>query len=334
MKLQKPTILMYFLTLTMNIAHASQEQLEINVRSRIGAGFFCCFMEVVENIIHFEKNNLMNVIPDWTHQFFPYKDKPSENGWSLFFEPSIINVMPYNDKLPIKKITHETGHGEIFHTRLWAEYDQLLSHRLFVHEKIKQYIKIKNHITEKVETFYNTYMQNHICIGVHVRYANAHIHEVPGGKHPDLNEYKAEIDVLIKLHPTTPIKIFLASDSNSVINHFKKIYPNSTLVYIDAFRSSEAQDPNLVYENPNYWTSHPTEFHQKKPGCFGGETTLLDGLLLSKCDYLIHTTSNVSTFVSLMNPYIKSIYLPKNMARIILLNNEHNNDKWYIPMAD
>ena len=293
------------------------DPLELTVTTHLGAGFFCEFLKVVDNILHFEDEQLNAVTIDWAYEFFPYKNGPYENGWPLYFEPIQITQNNDNDNAPTRKVTAGSFNHEL-HDQLcrdtWVLYDKYLPYRQMAHQVIKKYIQFKDHIMQEVENFYEQYMADHICIGVHVRFAGAHAHEVPGGRHPSLESYMDEINSLIKKHSDSSIKIFLATDSHLVINHFKNHYPTSMLLYIDAFRASDALDPHLIYENSQYWLSHPAEFHQKKPGYFGGKTTLLDGLLLSRCDYLIHTTSNVSTFASFMNPYIKSIYLPKNIS--------------------
>jgi hypothetical protein len=307
-------VLLFFMTILVNSVNCAQqcEPLEVTVPTHLGAGFFCEFLKVVNNILHFEDENLVRVSVDWTHEFFPYKDQPHENGWDLYFDPIEIT-----DRAPIRKIGGDPGYHEL-HDQLcrdtWVLYDQYLPYRLAVQERIQKYIKFKKNILQEVEYFYASNMTGYVMIGVHVRFATAHGQEVPGGWHPALEDYIAEVNMLIQQHTAVPVKVFLATDSHKVINYFKNYYGPNKLVYIDAFRAQGSEDPGLIYENADYWLSHPAHFHQRKPGYFGGKTTLIDGLLLSKCDYLIHTTSNVSTFASFMNPHIKSVYLPKNIG--------------------
>lgn len=313
--MQKITRIGSVLFLGANLIYSFNDPLELTVTTHLGAGFFCEFLKVIDNILHFEDEHLVKVEVDWTHEFFPYKNLPRENGWDLYFDP--IETGSYDQSVSLRKIRCDSGYHEL-HDQLcrdtWVLYDKYLPYRLAANEKIKKYIKIKSHILKKAEDFYAAHMAGCICIGVHVRFASAHNHEVPGGRAPSINDYMAEVNALLKKHAGSAVKIFLATDSHVVVNRFRDAYAASMLTYIDAYRAPGSQDPGLVYENTNYWLSHPGEFHQKKAGYFGGESTLLDGLLLSKCDYLIHTTSNVSTFVSFMNPYINSIYLPKNIG--------------------
>src|SRR3990167_2836508 len=58
----------------------------------VGAGFFCELNKVILNLIYFEQEGIRSMHVDWTHQFFPYKDNPHENGWDLYFEPIQVDL--------------------------------------------------------------------------------------------------------------------------------------------------------------------------------------------------------------------------------------------------
>ena len=299
------------------------QPINLTIKTHLGAGFFAEFSKVMSGLIHFEEEGLQNVYVDWTDEFFPYKDEPHGNGWNLYFEPIMVDN---NQKNSTEKNEVYGGGFHEIHDQIcsspWLSYDAFLPYRTFVNQKINQYIQVKKNITHKVDDFYDKHMHNSICIGVHVRYANAHSAEVPGGRHPSIEEYFAEIDAIKNAHPHRNITIYVATDSHYVINRFRQNY-GAQAVYIDAYRANNTEDPGLIYENADYWLSHPAEWHQKKPGYIGGLTTLLDCLLLARCNYLIHTTSNLSNFVSFFNPHIKSVYLPRSAPYIAC---RHKND--------
>ncbi len=154
-------------------------------------------------------------------------------------------------------------------------------------------------------------MSGHYCIGVHVRYGSDHGSEAPGGI-PTLEEYIKEVQGLVGRHSKEKICIYLATDSHYVVSEFQKIFPETILFTIDTYRTQYRDVPHLIYGYGDYWLAHKREFHKKKPGFAGGEGVLLDALLLGHCNVLVHSTSNIATFVSIYNPYIRSIYLPKN----------------------
>lgn len=299
-----------------------------------GAGFFCELRKVLENIIHYEHEGIRSHYVDWTDEFFPFKDGPNENGWDLYFEPIACPEYCSRPNQSVRTVgncgLHEL-HDQIC-VAPWVAYDEYLPYRLYAHDMLKKYIVIKPHIIEYVNSFYKEHMQGSLCIGVHVRYASIHRFETPKG-HPALDEYCKEVDRLLDLYQDRNVKIYLASDSHIVIDYFKKIYCEK-LLYIDTYRARGSEDPGLMYERAGYWTSHPAEWHKAKPGYRGGFGTLVDCLLLSKCDYFIHITSNVATFVTFFNPYIKSIYLPRTVSFVHCRYrcNEHVRNKFLNPI--
>jgi len=289
-----------------------------------GAGFFCEVQKVLIDLIHFDQQGILALAPDWRHPFYPFKDHQDENGWDLFFEsipqdPCSVEGVTVNKIVVPWNEWHEI-HGR-FCTAQWVLYDQYLPYREYVHSIMKKYFKVKDHITAQLNQFYKENMEGHYCIGVHIRFAAVHAFEVPGGKHPSLEEYCAEIDQLIIQKQHLPIKIFLATDSNYVVQVLKMRYKN-LLYYAEAPRSIGAEDP--VFSLP---LKNLDLFNQKRPGYKAGLYVLLDGLTLSKCDVMIHTTSNFASLVSFFNPYIKSIYLPKGFDPVCIIQGQEDQNE-------
>ena len=285
---------------------------EATMHYQAAAGFFAEFGKVVSSLIYYERDGINSFKVLWTHPFFPFKNDPKSNGWDSYFEPIVTdNTADVHDS------THTVGNAQTheLHDQVcvahWVRYDDYLPYRLFAHEKIKKHIRIKPHILKEVESFYDKHMKDNVCIGVHVRHGKSHVQEAPGG-HPGHHVYAGEINRLLSKHKNDNVKIYFASDSHAVVNYFKSVYGDK-LVYLDTYRAQGSEDPGLMYEGANYWMSHPEEFHKKKPGYRGGLGVLMDCLLLAKCDYFIHITSNVATYVCFFNPYIKSIFLPRSI---------------------
>lgn len=290
----------------------TKRNIHLVIESRLAAGFFAEMHTLLDRIAFYEHDNLEKVTVQWTQQFFPYKDKPNENGWDLYFEP--IEIERTNDE-PLLIARHNSAGHELHDQTCpnpWLYPGIHLPYREWIHQKIKKYIKIKPHILEKVNDFYEAHMAGHICIGVHVRYCAAHGKEVPGGRVPTLEEYFFEVDRLMKELKDQKIKIYVASDSHAAIRAFKERYGDK-LVYIDAFRANYREDPHLIDINTSYWVRNPDQFHAQKPGYQGGLETLMDVLLLSHCDYLFMTVSNFGKFASYLNPHIKLALLPRSV---------------------
>jgi hypothetical protein len=285
---------------------------ELTIVTCYGAGFFAEMNRVVDNMIHFSKENLKKVTVDWSDEYFLYKDDPHENGWDLYFEPIVFSEDSCNGGA-----IRETSGGfyhEIHDQHCidqWMNYDKHLCYRLAVHEFMNKYIRVKDHILSKVDEFMGSQMRGYFCIGAHIRFGSDHEHEAPKGT-PSLKEYTSEIDKLIRMHGKDRVKIYLATDSQYVVKKFEEKYPNGMVLSINTHRTEYKDVPHLIYGNGDYWLNHKEEFHSKKPGYYGGEGVLIDCLLLSKCDVFLHSTSNIASFVSYFNPHIESIYLPKS----------------------
>jgi len=284
----------------------------LTVKMHEGAGFFAEMHKLMLALIHYEERGFARVYVDWTDEFFPYKDDAHENGWDLFFEP--IPADPISKNTPVDEITINSGITHELHDQVctapWVAYKKYLPYRQFVHEKMNKYIKIKPHILLKRDQFYEQHMQDKICIGVHARIARAHAWLMPGKKLPTLDEYFAEVDALLEKHADQEVIIFVASDSHDAVDEFRKRY-KETAIYIDAHRANADRDPCIMYTMGEYMRNNPEVWHKQKHKYSGGESTMLDCLLLAKCDYFIHTTSNLAFFSCYYNPDIEAIYLPK-----------------------
>ncbi len=297
---------------TLENALFKSNPVNLTIKMHEGAGFFAELHKVMLALIHYEERGFSRVYVDWTDEFFPYKDGAHENGWDLFFEPIPTDSISKNT--PVDEITIATGVSHDLHDQVctapWVAYKKYLPYRQFVHEKMNKYIKIKPHIIAKRDAFYNKHMQDKICIGVHARIARAHAWLMPGKKLPTLNDYFAEIDTLLEKHADQEVIIFVASDSHDAVDQLKKRY-NKQAIYIDAYRAHADQDPCIMYTMGEYMRNNPEVWHRQKHKYLGGESTMLDCLLLAKCDYFIHTTSNLAFFSCYYNPDIEAIYLPK-----------------------
>lgn len=281
----------------------------------IGAGFCAELVKVIDNLIYFDPQHIRSARVDWSNQFFPYKDAPGENGWGLYFEPINVPEDVYADE-PVSRMV-SNGYYHMTHHQLctdqWVLYKRYLPFRLHAHEIIERYIRIKPHVQNMVDEFYNNHLKGHYCIGVHVRFSKAHATEMPGRTNVALETYFAEIEALLNEHGREHSKIYLATDSHYVVAKFRERYPASMLACIDAFRAQFNEDPHIIYVNTNYWMTHPAQFHARKPGYKGGLDTLVDCLLLSRCDTLVHSVSNVATIAVLFNPHIESLFLPRGV---------------------
>jgi len=266
-------------------------------------GFFSEFNNLIANLIYYEKEGIHSVFVDWTHPLFLYKDAPTDNGWDLYFDPVYTDPINTGSRIKVGYTIQNHELHDHHCSCIWTRYDNYLPFRLFVHEKIKKHIRIKKHVLDQVMAFYQDHLAGFPCIGVQVRYAKKHEREAPFG-HPSLESYKNAIDnLLLKCGDTA--KIYLATDSQEVVTEFTKEY-GSRLIFLDTYRAEGSLDHNQAA------LASKEDYHRLKAGYRGGLGALMDCLILAKCDYFIHITSNLANTVSFFNPYITSIFLPQD----------------------
>jgi Nodulation protein Z (NodZ) len=279
--------------------------------SWIGAGFFAEFRKVLYQLVYDSNEETYHILKvDWTQPFFPYKDDPACNGWDLYFEP-IRSEAVFENRT--KWRPPEPKHDHPHCIQRWHRYAEYRPYRQFMHDRLSEYIVCKREVRDVVDAFYEEHLKGHFCIGVHVRYAAAHSCENPYQRMLKLQDYIDEAKKQLDRHCDRHPKLFIATDSHYVIEMFQKHFPTSEIVFTDAFRSLRDEDPHLIFEHQKYYVEHPEEFHKSKPGYRGGLMTLADCLLLSKCDVMVHSLSNVSDVAAWFNPDIESIFLPKGL---------------------
>lgn len=291
----------------------------IEIKSCVGCGFFAELNRVIANIAYYESRGLKRLVVDWSDEFFPYKDDKKCNGWNCYFDLIQANaasrvsckkgkVLYQKDGLYGTHILHDSACLD-----RWIHYDAYFAYRKFFHDKIKKYIKIKKDICDEVDVFYNNCLKDAYLIGVHVRFAKAHNCENPLGKPISLDEYVQEVYAQIDAHKDKRPLVFLSTDSDYVVERFREEF-SSRVVCTNAPRAKYDEDPNLIFEHTDYFLQHPQEFHAKKPGYLGGKMTLIDCLLLARCDVMIHSHSNVDQWATFFNPKLKSIFLPHGLV--------------------
>jgi hypothetical protein len=103
--------------------------------------------------------------------------------------------------------------------------------------------------------------------------------ECVGGVSPSLEDYQA------KLHDVDG-KIFLATDNNEAVDFFRACF----------------SDRLLVREIPR-GRDMQSEYHlTARQGFLDARNTLIDALIMARCQYLIHSVSNIATAVLYINP--------------------------------
>jgi hypothetical protein len=252
------------------------------------AGLFGVFFGVLNNLMWCEKNDVIPVVC-WDKASYYYV-KEGYNGstepWEYYFEPvSDISVeeakkrsdafFNYRFEDPDRGHIPRTGcHNAYYRRHLNKKYRKVLN------QVIQKYIRVKPTILEQVDRFYEQNMAGKITIGIHLRGTD---------KVQEAAQVTPEM-ICAKAHEIAQgipgCQFFVATDETRLLEEMKKLLKGPVLSF-DCHRSSNGK-PLHIGGN-------------KDTKAQVGEEVLIEALLLSRCNKLVHTRSNVSSAVLFMN---------------------------------
>jgi hypothetical protein len=169
---------------------------------------------------------------------------------------------------------------------------------------IETYIRPRDYLIDKVDTFFKKHMRAHRLIGVHVRGTDA----TSPQEHRDyrrgslvLPRYADAVQDL--LGNSRNFKIFVATDDEASLDFFRDTFDDRVVAY-DSLRhlSGEAAGKGpLGCIMPAYIAS------DRGRAARNGEEAVIEYLLLSCCDYLVHNGSSLARTVLLKRPTLPHI---------------------------
>lgn len=263
-----------------------------NKRLVVGAnptrGFFGCFFAVLNCLEWCEKNKILPVV-HWGEQCL-YYDKRGHNGiianaWEYYFEPVSTGKHKKGDRLWLGFRSPEGGGISLLKDK--AKHCSTQACRKKFNTLIKKYIKIKQPVMDKIESFYLQHMAGKKTIGLHLRGTDKTKEMKPV---EPLALIQAANDYAAK-HPGC--QFLVATDEQNLLEQ-AQIELKGPVIFYEAHRSSNGQ---------------PIHFAQSDNKALLGEEVLIETLLLARCEALVHTVSNVSIAALYFNPTLVSILL-------------------------
>lgn len=262
--------------------HAQNQNLFLILDSPIfGNGLFSVCTMVLGLLQHYENEKLAGCQVDFAVGGVYYDKDYGLNWWEYYFEP--INLGSRQGAIVRKATIDEQNH--------FSCLTEFVSSKMTVNKYIQKYIRLKPHIKKKISDFKESYFLDSWVIGVHYRGTDKSA-EAPRVTYETIAK---EVEEVIKSNTSqSSIKIFVATDEQAFVDFMNEKFPEKTIYLEDAIRSA---DRNPV---------HKTVFGYK---C--GEDAVLDCILLSQCNILLRTSSNLSLFSTYFNPNIPVIELSK-----------------------
>ncbi len=178
---------------------------------------------------------------------------------------------------------------------------RLQKHRRVYHSTVTKWLEITNaQVLEQVCQTRLQFLEGRYCIGIHRRVGNAMVADLQSdGKVPSLEMFIRAVEAILSLLTKEALAdhaIFLATDDAEAVCELKRAFGSRL----------------IVRDNVQRTTSDAAEIHFRdwaRLSITDAEDVLVDALLLSKCDVLVHASSSVSTVASIINPALTLVRL-------------------------
>jgi hypothetical protein len=255
---------------TYNIIASQKEYIVLHSRD---AGMFSMFMDVLSLVHCYEKGLYSGMEVNFGKEGLYYDEMVGDNWWSYYCEPICLGE---------KNIINHVF-GDSPGAPGWIENH--LS-RKQAHRYIQKYIHIKPEISKIVDDFHRNHLAGNFVISVHYRGTDKFTEEAPFISYEQVVKH---INRIISSNMKKNFKIFIATDEANFIYFMKDLYGDKVCYNEDAFRSTDGEPLHLGKYD-----------HYK---C--GLDALIDCLLLSRGDYLIRTSSNLSCWSTYLNPHMR-----------------------------
>jgi hypothetical protein len=275
-------------------------------------GFFSNFAFVLNHIKYALKKNYIPIVD---MKNFPtiYNEKNKVlntfNSWEYYFD----QISNYS----LEKIYKSKRY--IFSSQFFLNNMELEIHKLkndpLIKNIMKKYIKIKKKYIEEVNFKIKKKFKKKM-LGVLIRGTTQKIatnHQLP------IEPFKLNPIINKILEKEKCDKIFLVTEDLDYFESLKKNFKNK-IIFNNSFRSKV----NFYNNHAKIFDSYPRKLHRYKLG----KEILIDTLMLSKCDVLLYTNSNVSSAAILFSKKKQSKYY---------ISSENNSSniylarwKWYI----
>lgn len=278
----------------------------------------------------------------WTREGYMNAD----NVWEYYFEPIIAGQPAAQiDKEILDHIDSHPPHFEypgyyfnkdVFVTNHFGDHRSFKGQTLKIPHKwtdpyqglrnkaseiIAAYIRPRSYILNKVDAFFEERLRGHEVIGVHMRATDVTDPEEHNIHRRGSYSFQAYVECVRELLKNWPkARIFVGTDSQKALDGLKELFGKRIIHTSSIFHSSE----ELAGTGPSGWVIPGYLAEDSNKAAKNGEEAVIDYLLLSQCQHLIHNGSGLARTALLKNPelphtnihsrsaYLKSLFRPGN----------------------
>jgi hypothetical protein len=168
-------------------------------------------------------------------------------------------------------------------------------------EIINGFVRPRKYVYEKESRFFQHHMEGHHNIGVHMRGTDATSpQEVRRHRHGSLcpPAFAGEIRRLLEAWPTA--RIFVATDAEASLDFIRNAFGSRVIAY-DTVRHESGEPAG---KGPTGWIMPAYIMRGGDSAARNGEDAVVEYLLLSRCNHLIHNGSSLARTVLLNVPHL------------------------------
>jgi hypothetical protein len=168
--------------------------------------------------------------------------------------------------------------------------------RVTASQLIREFVRPRRYIRDKVEYFYRKELRGRSSIGVHIRGTDAvSIEEKRQHRQNSLHygSYREEIHSLLKILPRA--LVFVATDAEESLVIMREEFGDRVVAY-DSLRHTEGPAAGM---GPTGWIMPGYIADDRDRAARNGEEAVVEYLLLTKCSYLVHNGSSLARTVLL-----------------------------------
>jgi glycosyltransferase involved in cell wall biosynthesis len=186
------------------------------------------------------------------------------------------------------------------------------------HSVYRDHVHLRQDLSSEVETFCAERFRRKYMIAAHVRHPS-HVIEQPGFHLASVDAYIDEIKKLLFQRDLKPARddwgLFLATDQDCVVDRFVEAFGEHVCFFEDVRRTSPVEDaafeklPNVEKNRLGHQLQHLVSADRSAWSIRMAREIVRDATVMSRCHFLLHVVSNVSTAVSYMNPKLEMKFM-------------------------
>jgi len=291
MTMPKITLLFFLLTVSIHLQSNNHPAKKLVIGYPPLFGMFAALCGTINVLASCEQQGKIPVIywgpGDATNA--PYYQQEGYNGstnaWEYYFEP--VSEEKYVQGDPITYCMYVSGDN-----LLPAALSDVPSwdHRAFrkkVKPYVDRYLQVKPDLMKKIDAFYDVQIKGKPTIALHLRGTDK-IKELQPVSAEDMcsiaNEYAEKL---------SGCQFFVCTDELSLLNRARELLHGKVITY-NSYRSIDGKPLHLNHS------------HGQSPAKIG-EDIIIEVLLMSRCDLLVHTWSNVALGAMYFNATLDTV---------------------------